>query len=262
MKDFSLFKYRRYIWANAWSELHLQYAGTLFGSLWNLFFPLAIVLTYSVVFSYVMQRAQTGTGLGVPYFLYLGSGLFPWLSFSAGLNKASNAFLANARYLTKLAIPEDIFVAITILREFYTLLIFLLLLIVSGLFMGHLPGWTLLMLPLVSILMLALAYGLGLIFAAFRVFFMDAKHILEVILRIWIWTVPIVYFEELLPNFLRVLCHFNPLYPFIVSYRSVYIEGQIPSPVICLGMLFWSTAAIALGYAMLNKVKPELRDCL
>ncbi|MHC5823386.1 MAG: ABC transporter permease, partial [Nostoc sp.] len=63
----NLYKYRRYIFYNAWYELRYRYAGTGIGIFWNIINPLCEILIYTVVFSLLLSRGVRGSS----YALYL-----------------------------------------------------------------------------------------------------------------------------------------------------------------------------------------------
>lgn len=262
MKILTIREYGHYLLKTAWDDLKLQYAGTVLGSFWNIVFPLSVVAIYSVVFTHLIGRHAVSGTRHVPYYVYLCSGLLPWLTFSKTLQNTSNAFLGNAQYITKLAVPEDLFVAIIALREFYTLIMFLALLIVAGLFGGHVPGWPSLLLPVVALLMQSVAFGMGLFFATLRVFFLDISQVLDLTIRLWIWTLPVVYFESILPEILQRAVRWNPLYPFVHAFRDLYIYGRMPHALIAFQMVMWVFLFVLLGYGTLIRYRKDLRDCL
>jgi ABC-type polysaccharide/polyol phosphate export permease len=70
------------------------------------------------------------------------------LTFSAVVIQGSNALQANARYLNKLPIPEEIFVAKLAATETLVLLIYLILLVMVAPMLGHSLHWTMFLLPL------------------------------------------------------------------------------------------------------------------
>src|SRR5207253_9012021 len=46
--------------------------------------------------------------------------------------------------------------------------------------------------------------------------------------QIWMWSVPLVYVEELLPTLYRQTLTFNPAYPFVRAIRDLYLSNAIP----------------------------------
>lgn len=234
------------------------------GIFWNIILPIIQILIYTVVFSQLVGlRSPAMTSQNrYAFVLYICSGILPWLTFSGSVISGSNAFLVNARYLRKLPIPEEIFVAQSSVADVLGLIIQLILLVIVGLLVGHLPAWTYILLPVVAVLFVSLAFGIGLLLATLRIFFRDIGHILGVMMQMWMWTLPVIYFETILPPKWQSLLKWNPPYAYIKAFRLLFLENQLPSWEIWVGMLAWTIVFILLGYFVLQKLRPELRDLL
>ncbi|MCB0192920.1 MAG: ABC transporter permease [Anaerolineae bacterium] len=259
----NLYRYRDYIIRNAWDDLRLRYAGSGIGLFWNFLLPLLQIAIYTIVFSRLVSF-RSGNAAGDPYdfVLYLCSGLLPWLAFSGTVTRCSNAFRANARYLGKLPIPEEIFVAQLVLAETFGLMLYLLLLVLVSLFIGHSVSLSSIMLPIVGILFQIYAFGLGLLLASLEVFFHDISHVLRVLMQLWMWTLPIVYVENILPSWAQVLLLGNPPYYYLSSIRDLFLYNIIPNWTMWAGMGVWALGITLIGNLVLHKLRKELRDVL
>ncbi|MCB0213616.1 MAG: ABC transporter permease [Anaerolineae bacterium] len=259
----SLYRYRRYILRNAWNDLRLRYAGSGMGIFWHILLPLAQILIYTVVFSRLMSLRSPGMAAN-PYgfVIYLCSGLLPWLAFSNSVINGSNTFLANAKYLQKLPIPEEIFVARSAMADMFGLMIYIILLMIVIPMLGHALGWSSLLLPLAALLFQLFAFGLQLLLAPLRVFLRDIGYMLGVVMQLWMWMLPIVYVETILPPDFQSLLQWNPAYVYIRSFRDLLLQNQIPSWTAWGAMLAWATVFLLLGYTVLQRLRPELRDVL
>lgn len=257
----NLYKHRGYIWHNAWAELRTQYAGSSLGGLWAILEPLAMIAVYTIVFTTVMGDIR-GPRDGIPFAVYLCSGLLPWLALSECMMKGMNAFTSNATYLKKLPIPEQIFVAKSALSSFFNLLIAIVLLLFIAMLLGVGPTWHWLLLPIPLVLMMGLGFGVGLGLGTIMVFIRDLGQIVPVILRVGFWAYPIVYQREDLPDWAQKALPYNPAYPFLETIRSLVLWETIPGPGLWAAMVFWAFIAPVLGYLILRKLRPEIRDVL
>ena len=259
----SLYHYRSYIAASAIVDLRHRYAGTSIGFVWNVLQPLALILMLSLVFSRIMPVRQTGgASQGVSFLLYLCAGYLPWIGFSDGLARCLNALPENAAYLKKLPIPEQVFVAKGALAALISMAVSLLLLAGLLLVLGQFPGWTILLAVPAAILLIGLAFGLGLALGTVNVFFRDVAHLTNVLLQLWMWCTPVVYTIEVIPEPYRDLFWFNPVYPYVVALRDAALYGRVSEPAVWLAMLGWTGTACALGLTILARLRPELRDVL
>lgn len=258
----NLWRYRGFIVRNAVSDMRHRYAGSAAGVAWNVINPLAQILIYSVVFSQIMVVRIPQGGMGAAFALYLCAGLLPWAAFSECILRGANAFIENASYLKKLPIPEQVFVAQNAVSATLFLGISMALLVIVATVVGSTPSSAWLGVPAVLLLFQGFGFGLGLIFSTLNVFLRDIGQVLTIALQLWMWLTPVVYVEEILPASVRGLIRHNPAYPFIDALHDMIVGGQWPSAWHWPVMLFWAGAAPVLGYLILRRLRPEIRDVL
>ena len=257
-----LYYHRKYIVKNAWNDLRYRYAGSGMGVIWNVISPLAQILVYTVVFTKVMSIKLPDIASDFAFPLYLCSGFLPWIAFSECVSRGSNSFLENANYLKKMPIPEQVFVAQAAMSATYSLFVSLSLLFVLSVTMGHMPTWLWLLLPLIAILFQGFGFGLGLLLSSVNVFFRDIGQVLGIALQLWMWASPIVYPESILSERLLAYLKFNPVYPFIHAIREVFLYGRPPEAWMWWVMVTWAFGLPVLGYLVLRKLRPEIRDVI
>jgi ABC-type polysaccharide/polyol phosphate export permease len=257
----TLWQYRHFIWATALSDMRYRYAGSSLGVFWNVITPLAMLTIYTLVFNSVYLARGTGVALGA-FTLYMSSGFLPWSTFVDGVNRCTNALVANGTYLKRMAIPEQVFVAQSAVSAVLSMVITIVLLVLFALALGQPPSWTWLLLPLVAVLWQGLGFGLGLLLGTLNVFFRDVGYVLGVLLQVWMWSIPVVYYESILPTAYRATLPLNPAYPFLSAFRNLYLDGQMPPIDLWSMMLAWVVVACALGWVLLRRLQPELRDAL
>lgn len=258
-----LLTHRGYIWRNALAEVRNRYAGSMMGLVWNVLEPLSLILIFTIVFTRIMSDRGAGLALEVPYVVYLCSALLPWTAFCEGITHTTHTFTANANYLRKLALPEHVFVAQSALTTLFGLAVSFTLLVVISLALGVQPSWRWALLPAPLLLLVTFAAGIGMGLGTLHVFFRDVGHMVPIFLRIGFWLYPIVYHAEgfLGPGAARFL-PLNPAYPFLESVRVLFIRDEIPGPWLWAGMAAWTLVGVSLGFAILRRLRSEMRDVL
>lgn len=255
----SLARYRRYLFGSFWAELKYRYAGTSMGFFWFIVNPLLEILIYTVVFSYVMGMRSSGQRTS-DYVIFLCAGLFPWLAFVENLGKGAVVLVANRLYLNRLSISPAVFVAKNSLLSFFTLLVYSLLLLPAILFFGYPLGWTLLLVPLIGLLFQLMGLGMSLGLSHLNVLIPDVSEILNPILQLWRWTLPIMYLDDIFPAAVRSILQWNPPYYFITSFRDALVNGLAPSAWAWGMMTGWAVIFLALGAAAASKLSSEIKD--
>jgi ABC-type polysaccharide/polyol phosphate export permease len=261
-----LYRYRSVIWTNAVAELRHRYAGTNLGVVWNVLHPLALITVYAVVFTGLMRDGRIpvvpGVGKNFWFVLYLTSAFLPWLAFAECVTRGCNAFSDNAAYLKKLPIPEQVFVAQTAASATLGLVISFSLLLVISLALGLRPTvhWLLLPLPLLSLQVLG--FGLGLLCGTLNVFFRDIGQLLAVVLQLALWTVPVVYPQQILPEWAQAVLPWHPLYPALEGIRELFLYRQWPDAATWAGMLGWPVVVCGMAWLAFRALRTEIRDLL
>lgn len=257
-----LWAHRYLIWEAAITDLRHRYAGSALGVFWNVLTPLAMLTLYAVLFTRVLVPG-TGRTLSAGLFVvYLACGFLPWGAFTECVVRGTQALVANAAYLKKMPIPEQVFVAQAAVSATLGMFIVLGLIAIAAPLLGQPPHWIWVLLPVLGILWQAFGFGVSLVLSAINVFFRDVGQLLGVIFQIWMWSLPVVYLEDLLPTSYRSLLMFNPAYPFLRAVRDVFIDSRLPELWVWGGMLAWVLLASGLGLLVLNKLRVDIRDAL
>ena len=254
----TLIAYRRYILKNAMAEVRIRYAGTSLGALWNIIHPLTIVLILGAVLSgFGSARGVQG---GMSMSLYVACGLIPWLALADSVSRGTTALVQDAAFLKKLPIPEEVYIAKSVVSSsihFVTLLA--LLAVIALVAKGSASVIWLLGVPAALLLML-LTFGFALALSPLNVVVRDVSQAVPAILQIGLWMSPILYPEELAPNALQKLQLINPFAPFLSAFRQIIIADAAPPAHTWIAMVAWTLAAGAVGTLILHRLRSEIRD--
>lgn len=205
-----------------------RYLGSVLGASWAVVNPLAQILIYTLVFSQVMRARLPDVRDTLAYSLYLCAGVLTWNYFVDVLLRSQTVFLEQANMLKKVSfprvtLPSYVFVSASVNFSIIWGL-FLAFLLVSG----RWPGWVLVALVPLLLIQQVLAVGLGLVLGVTNVFFRDVAQVVGVGLQFWFWLTPIVYPLSTVPEVVRNLITWNPLYPLVASYQRIIVEHQWP----------------------------------
>ncbi len=136
------------------------------------------------------------------------------------------------------------------------------LLVIVATVAGSAPSLAWLGVPAVLLLFQGFGFGLGLIFSTLDVFLRDIGQVLTIALHLWMWLTPVVYVEEILPPSVLGFLRLNPAYPFIDGLHRMIVAGQWPSAGHWPMMLVWAGVTPVVGYLILRRLRPEIRDVL
>lgn len=243
-------------------DLKNRYVGSIGGFLWSVVHPLVQLAVYSFAFQIVFkQPLGPERDGGTNYPVYLFCGLLPWLLFSDTLMRSCMAITENAQLITKTVIPAEILpLSITVSNLVHHLIgLSLLLVILIVFFHVHLSVLALLIyMPM----LLLLAQGLGWIVAGLQVFLRDTSQALQIVLFMWWWLTPLMYFTDLLPARFQNLVQLNPMTTIVTGYRNSLLNLKPPATVAVLVVYAISIAVFVVGGFLFRQAKPAFPDVL
>lgn len=224
-------------------DLKLRYKQTVLGVLWVVLQPLTAAGIFAFVFGRVAKLEAPG---GVPYFLFSFSGLLAWTLFNGTLNRASGAMIGNEHLVSKVYFPRLILPLATVGAALLDFLVSSAMLVVLLLIYWHLPGLSILLIPLCVAVVLTLALGVGMITGALAVSYRDVGYIVPVALQFLLYLSPIAYPLAEVPEAYRALYSLNPLVPLLESFRwAVLGVGELPVG----GLVYATLVSIAVAVA-------------
>jgi ABC-type polysaccharide/polyol phosphate export permease len=240
------------VWDMALSLLKAKYAGSRLGIWWAIIMPLVLAVSIDFVFTAVFKIHMAG------YALFVLAGIIPWFFFTNALTEVTGVFLARSALLKQTASPREFVVIASILANFLNFLIGLLILL--PLFIMAKPAilkGLVFLIPVIG-LQFFFVLGLGLLCASVYVFYCDLTHFLSIAFMIWFWVTPVFYSLEMIEYPYRLVCAYNPMTYFIVSYRHILFEASPPELFHMALLVVISALSLTAGYGFFIFKKPEL----
>lgn len=257
-----LWRARNFVISSIKNEIITRYARSSLGGLWLIAYPLSQIIIYAFVLSAVMAARLPGIAGTYSYAIYLTAGIVGWSLFIDVVSRCLGVYIDNGNLLKKMAFPRIVLPVIlagsTLINNFLLLLIAL---IVFAL-LGHNPGWSMLWLPVLMLLTLALALSIGLILGILNVFFRDVGQIVPILLQFGFWLAPIVYVIEMIPERWRFILHLNPMTAIIQGYQNVMVFAKAPDVLPLLYPLAITLVASLVALRLFRRAGDEMVDAL
>lgn len=228
-----LWEYRDLLYFLVWRDIRVQYAQTVLGFGWAILEPLIQIVLFTIIFGSV-AKIETD---GIPYFLFSTVAIVPWTYMSAAMTNSSQSLVSGQNMLGKVYFPRLIFPIAPVLTKFVDFLIALVIIAVVMLFYGVKPTEQLLLLPLFIALMVAVPTAVGFWLAALSVQYRDVKFAMQFIIRMLIYTAPIVYSASAIPAGWRFIYSLNPIVSVVEGFRACLLGTPVPWLFVLPGML-------------------------
>lgn len=216
-----LWAHRELLYFFVWRDLKVRYKQTFFGAAWAVLQPVLLM----AVFSVSLGRIPGVGPSGVPYPLFIFTGLVPWTLFAQSLIGASNSLVGGEAIITKVYFPRLLlpFAAVSsFLLDFLITLGVLALLMV---WFGAVPSLAILWIPALTGLVLVTALGIGTFLAAVNVRYRDVKYVVPFLVQLWLFASPVVYESSLIPEQWKTLYALNPMTGVVEGFRWAVLGG-------------------------------------
>ena len=221
-------------------DVKVLYAQTILGFTWAILNPAIQIILFTVIFGKIASVPTDG----IPYFLFSAVAIIPWTYMSESMIQSSQSLVSEQHMLGKIYFPRMIYPLTPLFSKLVDFTISSLLLIGVLIFYKVTPTWNMLLLPLFVILMMSVPAGIGMWLSSLAIRYRDVKFAMSFIIRMLIYTAPIVYSASSIPDAYRVLYSFNPIVGVIEGFRACLLGLPIPWMYILPGI---GTAVILLA---------------
>lgn len=243
----------------AWRDILVRYKQTVIGVAWSVLRPFIIMIIFTIVFGKLAKFPSEG----VPYPILVFAAMLPWQMFASALTDSSNSLIANASMLSKVYFPRLIIPTSAVMVSLADFLISFGILGVLMVWYQFVPDWHIVTLPFFLFLVLVVALGSGIWFAALNVKYRDFRYIVPFLTQLGLYISPVGFSSSVIPERWRLLYSLNPMVGVIDGFRwailggdyTIYMPGFVLS-VILIFVIFW------IGLAYFRKTEPTFADVI
>jgi len=239
-----LWRYRELLYFLAWRDLKVRYKQTVIGAGWAVLQPVLTMVIFSIIFGRFAKMPTDGS----PYPIFVYAGLLPWTFFANSVAKSSMSLVSQTHLFTKTYFPRLLLPTAGIAVGLVDFALSFTVYIALMLWYGHVPGMSVLLLPLFVTLAATLALGVGYILSALTVAYRDFKMAVPFLLQAWMFASPVIYPVTLLPEKYRWVLAVNPMTGIIGSFRSVLLNQPVDWPAVGVSAVVASAVFVSAVY--------------
>lgn len=244
-----------------WKELTLQlarrdimirYKHSMLGLYWAVLNPLLMALVFTMVFSTIMRVKVPG----IPYLVFMLTGLTVWNLFGNSVTTTVQSLTGNASLLAKSYFPREILPTAGVVARLVDFgFAFLVLMFFYVIYHVHI-GVAVLGLPLILIPEIMFTLGVSYLVAALNVLYRDVNQLVGLILLLWMYLSPVVYSITLVPARFYKLYLLNPMGEAVYLTQNLLLYNKWPASWHYL--VFWivSLGTLFLGLAVFKRLEP------
>ena len=241
-----------------WRDIKIRYKQSLLGAAWAILQPLALMIVFTLVFSFI-ARVPTG---GIPYPIFSYAALLPWTFFATSVTFGTSSLVNNMNLVSKVYFPREILPIAAIGASFIDFLVASLVYIGLVAYYRFPLHTTLLLLPLLLLVQIALTTGVVLFTSAANAFYRDIRFVVPLVLQIWMYATPIIYPLQLVPERFQPFYMLNPMAGLIESYRTIALLGVWPDWGHLGTATLFSGLVLVSGYIHFKRVEWQFADII
>ena len=257
-----LFEYREFIFSSVKTEFYSKYKRSKFGMLWMIIHPSMQVLVYALVLSAIMKAKLAGIESQYAYAIYLISGIIGWNLFSDISSRLLTVFIDNGNLIKKVSFPRILLPIVIVCVALVNFLLMFVSMFIIFAILGHFSINYLIWMPLLILITLLNAIGIGLFFGVINIFLRDVGQIMTIIIHFWFWLTPIVYSIDMLPDSYRFIFSYNPLYGLVVGYQSILAYNLAPNLQLLVYPLIVGIVLFFTALFVFKRANYEMSDVL
>jgi len=179
-----------------------------------------------IVFSIFFGKMAKIPSDGIPYPIFVYTGLLLWQFFSTSLTDTSNCLISNQQIVTKVYFPRLILPISSVLTKFVDFLIAFVILIGLMIYYNYYPTLTgMLILPLLLFITFMASTGIGLFLASVNTKYRDVRYALPFFIQILLFLTPVIYPTSIAGKYSWLLA-LNPMTGVIKTARAAILNTE------------------------------------
>ncbi|NFG41556.1 ABC transporter permease [Clostridium botulinum] len=250
------------IWNLSKNDFKTKYAGSYLGITWAFVQPIVTILVYWFVFEFGLKAGSPMEG--VPFVVWLVSGIIPWFFFQEALLNATNCMLEYSYLVKKVVFKISILPIVKVISALFVHFVFIgFLFIVAGIY-GFYPSKYSIQLIYYSFCTFFMVLAISYATSAIVIFFKDLGQIINIFLQVGMWMTPIMWSYTIVPKNFQWIVKLNPMYYIVEGYRDTFINKVWFFQRYFQTVYFWVIilGLFILGTVIFKKLKPHFADVL
>ena len=256
-----VFKNKSLLVSLAVQDFRQRYLGNYLGIVWAFASPFITVFILFFVFQIGFRSAPSE---GIPFIIWLISGMFPWFFLSESISAGSSSIIDKPYLVKKIVFKVSTLPVIKLITALFIHSFFLLLLFLMLVGYGFYPKliWIQILYYLFATLILVL--GISWITSSIVVFMKDMGQIVGILLQFGFWLTPIFWSDKIMPQKYLPFLKLNPAYYIVQGYRDSVLYNVWFWEKPYLTIYFWIATFFILvfGAFLFKRLQPHFADVL
>ena len=255
-------KNRRLIWQLGKNDFKNRFASTSLGAIWGFLQPFIFMLTYAIVFQYILRTGSSGE---YPYAVWFFPGMAMWQWLNDSIMSASNSIRGYSYLVKKVVFPVNIIPTISIVGASFVGLFLVAITIGICVIYGYLPNILILIYVIFAMYCFVIAFTR--FTSALTTVVPDFSNLLGILMQLFFWFTPIVWnlgMLQLHPTLLKLI-QCIPFTYLVTAFRQVFMKEDIIFANNCIyTIIFWAITIVIFlwGNSVFKRTRKDFADVL
>lgn len=255
-------KNRKLIWQLGKSDFKNRFASTSLGAIWGFLQPFIFMLTYAIVFQFILKTGSSGE---YPYAVWFFPGMTMWQWLNDSIMSASNSIRQYSYLVKKVVFPINIIPTISIVASSFVGLFLMAIAVVICIVYGYLPNILTLIYVIFALYCFVIAFTR--FTSAVTTVVPDFANLLGIAMQLFFWFTPVIWNLGMLqghPTILKLI-QCVPFTYLVTAFRQVFMnENIIFANHGIYTIIFWCITIILFvwGNSVFKRTKRDFADVL
>lgn len=256
-----LFKNRKLAIQLGKNDFRNRFANTSLGTVWGFAQPFVFMMTYVIVFQYILKTGSSGN---YPYIVWFLPGMSMWMFLSDAILTASNSIRNYSYLVKKVVFPVDIIPIISLTSSSFIGIFLIYIATMASTAFGYFPN----IFNVIYILFCAIAFIIALtrFTSALTTIVPDFSQLLNIIMQLCMWFTPIIWNLHMIEGSLVILFKVFPFTYLVEGFRQAFISSStiITEHNGLYTIIFWGITIVmfVFGNSVFKKNKKDFSDVL
>lgn len=256
-----LFKNKKIVMQLGKNDFRNRFANTGLGAIWGFAQPFVFMLTYVIVFQYILKSNSSGE---YPYVVWFLPGMSIWMFCNDAIMNASNSIRNYSYLVKKVVFPVDIIPIIALTSSCFVGIFLMIIAIVVSSIYGFVPN----ILNVIYILFCLLCFIISFtrFTSALTTLVPDFAQLLGILMQLFMWFTPIIWNLNMLSDNLVNVFKCFPFTYLVEGFRQAFMENStiITENNGIFTVVFWAITILIFiwGNAIFKKSKKDFADVL
>lgn len=257
-----IIKNRRLVVQLGKNDFKNRFASTSLGAIWGFLQPFVFMITYAIVFQYILKTGSSGE---YPYAVWFFPGMAIWQWLNDSIMSASNSIRQYSYLVKKVVFPINIIPVISIVGASFVGLFLIAITVGICMVYGYFPNLLTLIYVIFAVYCFIIAFTR--FTSAVTTVVPDFSNLLGILMQLFFWFTPVIWNLSMLQEHTLILKLIQciPFTYLVTAFRQVFIgENIIFANHGLYTIIFWIITIILFvwGNSVFKRTRKDFADVL